>query len=1611
MRPVCIVALALILSVPVSISAAAPLSIARGASAADMPTIQVLSSRADGVTLEFSLPAISVDEIDVAGQTFQSVTIPGGGTVGQIGQPEIPTFTRMVSIPGSSGVQIQATIMDEEELTGYRLNPRQPDTEERPAFVYDSASYARNDFGADPTASVGRPAVLRDLRIVPLRFQPIRYNPATGTLKIARTVRVEVSFAGQDLENELLPDAPRPIAPSFDRLYRELVVNYTGPEGDRGVAPGTWVVICPNDNNVVTHLQPLLDWHKRKGYPVRLATTAETGSTKEAIQAWLRTAYATWPVRPEHVTLVGDADGTYQLPVWCENLSGYGGCGDHPYSQLVGNDVLADVNIGRLSISSLTDLDVEVAKSVNYESSPNTGTDPDWYKRAVLCGDPGQSGYSVVQLQQWVKTRLREIGYTQIDTIFSGDFAGQMVTDLNRGDTVFSYRGWYGSSGLQNSQIMTLSNYWKLPFCVIITCDTGTFYSGTSRTEAFLRAGTTSNARAGIGAIGTATTGTHTALNNCMAYGILYGLLYRDQYTMGAAMTRGKLEMYLNYGGVDDNHVTIWSYWNNLMGDPGVELFTGFPTLIYATHPGTMAVGANSFSVTVTEDHVTPIVDAQVCLWKGTETYVVGYTDSQGRAELPVSLATAGNLLVTISKHNHVAYQGTVAVTTQNVYVGYQASTVNDDNVGGSHGNGDGVVNPNETIEMRIQLKNSGMQTAPAVSATLSSHDPYVTITSGTQTYGDIAGGASAYSAGNYVFSVSPACPHGHMIRFGLDVTSGVNAWHSLIDQPVVSADLVADGVTLYGVGSNGILDPGESGQMSAKLKNNGGMNATGVTGTLTSLTPYITVTDANGTWSDIAAGGTAENTVDRFALTASASTFPGYLATLRLTNQFSGGLVDTTLVSLTIGTRSSTDPVGPDLHGYYAFDNTDTGYTDSPTYNWIELDPSYGGSGGTQLPINDMGSYQDASVTVTLPFTFVYYGQSFQKATVCSNGWIAMGSTYNTEYRNWTIPGAGGPENLIAAFWDDLNLGSGGKILTRYDSASHRFVIEWSHTVNEPGSQETFEIILYDPAFNQTPSGDGPIVFQYATVNNTDSGDNYSTVGIENDHHTDGLLYSFYNRYASGAAQLQAGRAIKFAPSAAQPTGVLQGIVRNASNGLSPIPGAEVALLENGRTFTTGDDGTYGGPVNGGIYTVVARHPSFRPDTTQGVAIVPGQTTVANFNLIDILGPSIADVTNTQITNDTVGPYPIQATVTDYSVISSVKLYYRRNGGSWIGLDMTANGNVYTASIPGMPGGTQVDYYVWAKDVATNASTSPPDAPAGFYSLYVTQTIYSYDCETSPEGWQMGVNGDAATTGIWICDDPIGTTYNGEVVQTEDDHTADPGVKCFVTGNGSVGGAAGENDVDGGCTTLLSPVFDLGEASIAFFTYWRWWALNGNSTDDTWVVDVTGDGGSTWLAWERADGNQNYWMKVTKNFADVFSPLPRYVQFRFVACDLNNPGLVEAAVDDLSIDAFIANQSAAGETVLPARSELTLTRPNPFSPSTTIQYSIAKTGFVGITVFDVAGRAVRTLVNGSIPAGFHSVVWDGRDDHGASVASGIYFCKFQAAGAKGQVRKLIRVE
>ncbi|MFZ1946932.1 MAG: C1 family peptidase [bacterium] len=225
--------------------------------------------------------------------------------------------------------------------------------------------------------------------------------------------------------------------------------------------------------------------------------------------------------------------------------------------------------------------------------------------------------------------------------------------------------------------------------------------------------------------------------------------------------------------------------------------------------------------------------------------------------------------------------------------------------------------------------------------------------------------------------------------------------------------------------------------------------------------------------------------------------------------------------------------------------------------------------------------------------------------------------------------------------------------------------------------------------------------------------------------------------------------------------------------------------------------------------------------------------------------------------------------------------------------------------------------------------------------------TAFEDDLETN-KGWSLSATGDNATTGLWTRVDPNGTWWGSQPVQPESDHTASPGTVCMVTGQGSVGGAQGAADVDGGKTTLTSPTVDLSGKNSALLSYWRWYASETGSApnDDDFVVDVSNNNGSTWVNLETLIYSDRTWRKM-EFYLEDYVTLTNQIKVRFIAQDTGSGSIVEAGVDDFSIRAC---QNAAPDAVPPT---VTVVDPNGGETATaSTQYEIewTATDNVGVT-------------------------------------------------------------
>ena len=240
--------------------------------------------------------------------------------------------------------------------------------------------------------------------------------------------------------------------------------------------------------------------------------------------------------------------------------------------------------------------------------------------------------------------------------------------------------------------------------------------------------------------------------------------------------------------------------------------------------------------------------------------------------------------------------------------------------------------------------------------------------------------------------------------------------------------------------------------------------------------------------------------------------------------------------------------------------------------------------------------------------------------------------------------------------------------------------------------------------------------------------------------------------------------------------------------------------------------------------------------------------------------------------------------------------------GFSSTALSSLGNGQ-YSATFPATTCGTNMSWYLAASTPAGSIITLPTGgAGAPFETLVAAgATTARNDDMEAAAGWVGGQPGDTATSGQWVRVNPVGTA-----AQPEDDHTP-TGTFCWVTGQGNPGGSVGAADVDGGFTTLVTPVLDLSGLFDPRITYWRWYSNDQGAAPnaDTFNVSISNNGGTTWTTLEvvgpAGPGTGGGWIQASFRVAD-FVPPTASVRVRFVASDLGSGSIVEAAIDDFSV-------------------------------------------------------------------------------------------------------------
>jgi len=179
-----------------------------------------------------------------------------------------------------------------------------------------------------------------------------------------------------------------------------------------------------------------------------------------------------------------------------------------------------------------------------------------------------------------------------------------------------------------------------------------------------------------------------------------------------------------------------------------------------------------------------------------------------------------------------------------------------------------------------------------------------------------------------------------------------------------------------------------------------------------------------------------------------------------------------------------------------------------------------------------------------------------------------------------------------------------------------------------------------------------------------------------------------------------------------------------------------------------------------------------------------------------------------------------------------------------------------------------------------------------------------------------------------------------------------------------------------------------------ATFCYEQFWAfsyLNSNGPGIAWLhqcIALLANIASNRLHW--GDVVSDDGATVSQAIQDVAYSANE--EIKDIAEAMNEGRMIPAGVIDLTRPTIYYTHAMPSAPVV----DQVCVKPNPMVRSSTLDFEVETAGQVEVRVFDIAGRAVRTLLDAEVPSGRQTVVWDGMDDGGAAVANGVYFYRIE---------------
>ncbi len=835
---------------------------------------------------------------------FSQILAGGYSKSSIIGDPELPVMSRLIEVPANATPEVRVVSYT---LKEYKLNdlgiidrifplqaPMSKSLGTPIAFAYNAATYTTNEFLGGELAKVEISGYMRGVRLANLVLSPVQYNPVTNVIRVYDNLVVDVRFAGADItmteEIRAKYDSPY-----FRSIYNR-VLNYRPMEVDRDTMmkhPVKYVIVSPPMFQAA--LQPFVQWKTKKGFTVVEAYTNDpaVGTTFNSIKAYLEEMYTSATVSdpaPSFVLFVGDVA---QIPAY--NCSGH--VSDLYYCEYNG-DFLPEVYYGRFSATNLAQLQPQIDKTLEYEQY--LMPDPSYLNECVMVAGAdasygpvwgnGQINYGTTY---YFNPEHNLLSHTYLQPEPGGaNYSQNIQADISNGVCYANYTAHGSVSGWADpsfdiSDIAGMTNAHKYSLMVGNCCQTST-YNQNSFAEELLRAvdkgslgyiGASNNSYwdedyywgVGVGQIVVNPTYEDHGLG---AYDRTFhdrGEPYSDWYcSMDQMVFAGNLAVQESNSGMKQYYWEIYC----LMGDPSLMIYFSEPPALTVNYTPLLPLGSPVFTVQ-TEPY------AYVAISKDNILHGAVEADSNGLANLAITPFTEpGYAHVVVTKQNRQPYIDSLMVASpEGPYLVLDSYLVRD-----TDGNNNQMAEFGEPLTVDLGLENFGNEDAVNAVSTLTTNDPYVSITSGAYTWPLIQSNGSASAENVFAIQTNNYVPDQHTGNFIITTVADTQSFVSYFSIKFYAPELMAGTFMVneaIGGNGNGIMDAGETIYVTIPTSNIGHCTSSGIITELFTFGNFITINTPAQTLSPLAPGASSEST---FSFTISPDAPLGYEFSLYFT-------------------------------------------------------------------------------------------------------------------------------------------------------------------------------------------------------------------------------------------------------------------------------------------------------------------------------------------------------------------------------------------------------------------------------------------------------------------------------------------------------------------------------------------------------------------------------------------------------------------------------------------------------------------------------------------------------------------------------------------------------